>query len=96
MGAVTVITSGKGGVGKSTVSVGIARALYHNPEILVLDEATSALDNDTEAAVMEAIDCLKGQKTIIIIAHRLTTVKNADTIYEVKDGKVEKQTGATI
>lgn len=76
--------------------IGIARALYHNPEILVLDEATSALDNDTEAAVMEAIDCLKGQKTIIIIAHRLTTVKNADTIYEVKDGKVEKQTGATI
>lgn len=73
--------------------IGIARALYHNPEILVLDEATSALDNETEAAVMEAIDCLKGQKTIIIIAHRLTTVKNADTIYEVKDGNVEKQTG---
>lgn len=73
--------------------IGIARALYHNPEILVLDEATSALDNDTEAAVMEAIDSLKGQKTIIIIAHRLTTIKNADTVYEVKDGKVEKTTG---
>ena len=73
--------------------IGIARALYHNPEILVLDEATSALDNDTEAAVMEAIDSLKGQKTILIIAHRLTTIRNADTIYEVKDGKVEKQTG---
>lgn len=73
--------------------IGIARALYHNPEILVLDEATSALDNDTEAAVMEAIDSLKGQKTIIIIAHRLTTIKNADTIYEVKDGKVEQTTG---
>lgn len=72
--------------------IGIARALYHNPEILVLDEATSALDNDTEAAVMEAIDSLKGQKTIIIIAHRLTTIKNADTIYEVRDGEVEKQT----
>ncbi len=71
--------------------IGIARALYHNPEILVLDEATSALDNDTEAAVMEAIDCLKGQKTIIIIAHRLTTIRNADTIFEVKDGRVEKQ-----
>ena len=73
--------------------IGIARALYHNPEILVLDEATSALDNDTEAAVMEAIDSLKGQKTIIIIAHRLTTIKNADTTYEVKDGKVEQTTG---
>lgn len=71
--------------------IGIARALYHNPEVLVLDEATSALDSDTEAAVMEAIDCLKGQKTIIIIAHRLTTIKNADTIFEVKDGKVEKR-----
>lgn len=71
--------------------IGIARALYHNPEILVLDEATSALDSDTEAAVMEAIDCLKGRKTIIIIAHRLTTIKNADTIFEVKDGKVEKR-----
>lgn len=71
--------------------IGIARALYHNPEILVLDEATSALDNDTEAAVMEAIDCLKGQKTILIIAHRLTTIKNADKIFEVKDGKVEKK-----
>ena len=73
--------------------IGIARALYHKPEILVLDEATSALDNDTEAAVMEAIDSLKGQKTIIIIAHRLTTIKNADTVYEVKDGKVEQTTG---
>lgn len=73
--------------------IGIARALYHNPEILVLDEATSALDNDTEAAVMEAIDSLKGQKTIIIIAHRLTTIKNADAVYEVKDGKVEQTTG---
>lgn len=73
--------------------IGIARALYHKPEILVLDEATSALDNDTEAAVMEAIDSLKGQKTIIIIAHRLTTIKNADTVYEVKDGEVEQTTG---
>lgn len=71
--------------------IGIARALYHGPEILVLDEATSALDNDTEAAVMEAIDSLKGQKTIIIIAHRLTTIKNADVIFEVKDGKVEER-----
>ncbi len=68
--------------------IGIARALYHNPEILVLDEATSALDTDTETAVMEAIDNFRGQKTILIIAHRLTTVRNADVIYEVIDGKV--------
>lgn len=67
--------------------IGIARALYHDPEILVLDEATSALDNDTEKAVMEAIDSLKGEKTMIIIAHRLTTIRNADVIYEVADGK---------
>lgn len=67
--------------------IGIARALYHNPEILVLDEATSALDSDTETAVMEAIDSLKGQKTILIIAHRLTTLKNADVVFEVIDGK---------
>ncbi len=68
--------------------IGIARALYHDPEILVLDEATSALDNDTEAAVMEAIENLHGKKTMIIIAHRLTTIQKADVIYEVEDGKV--------
>lgn len=68
--------------------IGIARALYHNPAILVLDEATSALDTDTEAAVMEAIDSLKGEKTIIIIAHRLSTIENADVVYEVKAGDV--------
>lgn len=68
--------------------IGIARALYHDPEILVLDEATSALDNETEAAVMEAIDNLQGMKTMIIIAHRLTTIRNVDVIYEVADGKV--------
>lgn len=69
--------------------IGIARALYHNPEILILDEATSALDNDTEAAVMEAIEKLHGEKTMLIIAHRLTTIRNADMVYEVADGKVE-------
>lgn len=68
--------------------IGIARALYYNPEILILDEATSALDNETETAVMEAIESLKGVKTMVIIAHRLTTLKNADAIYEVKDGIV--------
>lgn len=71
--------------------IGIARALYHDPEILVLDEATSALDNDTENAVMEAIDSLQGKKTILIIAHRLTTIKNANVIFEVEDGKVTQK-----
>lgn len=71
--------------------IGIARALYHNPEVLVLDEATSALDSDTETAVMEAIERLQGHKTILIIAHRLTTIKNADVIYEVGNGKVERK-----
>ena len=68
--------------------IGIARALYHDPEILVLDEATSALDNETEAAIMEAIEHLQGMKTMIIIAHRLTTIRNVDVIYEVGDGEV--------
>ena len=68
--------------------IGIARALYGNPEILVLDEATSALDNETEKAVMEAIDRLHGKKTLIIIAHRLTTIKNCEYVFKVEDGRV--------
>lgn len=68
--------------------IGIARALYKDPQVLVLDEATSALDNDTETAVMEAIDSLSGTKTLIIIAHRLSTVENCDLKYMVKDGDV--------
>ncbi len=72
--------------------IGIARALYHNPEILVFDEATSALDNETEAAVMEAINSFHGKKTMIIIAHRLNTIENCDIIYEVKDEKITQTT----
>ena len=69
--------------------VAIARALYKDPDIIVLDEATSALDNETEKAVMEAIDALQGRKTLIIVAHRLSTIKNCDKIYEIINGKAE-------
>ena len=65
--------------------IGIARALYNDPEILVFDEATSALDNDTEAAVMEAVNSFHGKKTMIIIAHRLNTIEKCDIIYKVED-----------
>ena len=69
--------------------IGIARALYHNPEVLVFDEATSALDTVTERAVMEAIDALAHQKTIILIAHRLSTVKNCSQIVLLDQGEVK-------
>jgi len=68
--------------------IGIARALYNNPDLLILDEATSALDGATETAVMEAIERLSGEKTIIMIAHRLTTVKKCDCLYLMKRGRV--------
>ncbi len=66
--------------------IAIARALYYNPDILVLDEATSALDNETESAVMESIEALQGHKTLIIVAHRLTTIRKCNKIYEITDG----------
>ena len=65
--------------------IGIARALYNDPEILVFDEATSALDNDTEAAVMEAVNSFHGKKTMIIIVHRLNTIEKCDIIYKVEN-----------
>ena len=68
--------------------IGIARALYNDPEILVFDEATSALDNDTEAAVMEAVNSFHGKKTMIIIAHRLNTIEKCDIIYKVENTKL--------
>ncbi|MCR5278490.1 MAG: ABC transporter ATP-binding protein/permease [Lachnospiraceae bacterium] len=71
--------------------IGIARALYNDPEVLILDEATSALDNDTEAAIMESINALHGRKTLIIIAHRLETIKKCDVVYRVQDGKITKE-----
>ena len=67
--------------------VAIARALYNDPDILVMDEATAALDNETEKAVMESIEALQGVKTLIIVAHRLTTIKKCDEVYEIKGGK---------
>lgn len=71
--------------------LGIARALYHNPDILVFDEATSALDNTTEKAVMEAINSFHGRKTLVIIAHRLNTIEQCDIIYRVENGKIVEQ-----
>jgi ABC-type multidrug transport system fused ATPase/permease subunit len=70
--------------------IGIARALYNQPEILVLDEATSALDSETEKEVMESINNLKGKKTIIMIAHRISTLIKADIIYEVKNNQIQQ------
>ncbi|MCI9313893.1 MAG: ABC transporter ATP-binding protein [Lachnospiraceae bacterium] len=72
--------------------LGIARALYHNPEILVFDEATSALDNDTEKAVMDAINSFHGKKTMVIIAHRLNTIAKCDVIYKVENEKITRTT----
>lgn len=72
--------------------IGIARALYHDPELLVFDEATSALDNETESAIMDAINSLKGKKTMVIIAHRLKTIENCDILYKVEQGKIERTT----
>ncbi len=69
--------------------IGIARALYHDPEVLVLDEATSALDNDTEKAIMDSINRFYGRKTLIIIAHRLQTIEQCDIVYRVEEGKVK-------
>ena len=70
--------------------IGIARALYRNTEILLLDEATSSLDNETERNIMDSINALKGEKTIIIVAHRLSTLVHCNKIYEIKNGKIIK------
>ncbi len=67
--------------------LGIARALYTDPQLLILDEATSALDNETEATVMDAIYRLSGKITMVVIAHRLTTIRNCDIIYRLNDGQ---------
>ena len=68
--------------------VAIARAFYHQREVLVLDESTSALDTETENEILSEINRLKGQKTLIVIAHRLSTVRSCDYIYRLENGKV--------
>ena len=67
--------------------IGIARALYHDPDVIILDEATSALDNETERDLMESFNNLIGVKTIIMIAHRMTTLKDCDFIYKIEKGE---------
>ena len=68
--------------------VALARAFYHHREILVMDEATSALDNETEREIVEEIQRLKGSKTMIVIAHRVTTVQHCDWIYKLENGRI--------
>lgn len=72
--------------------IGVARALYHDPNVLVLDEATSALDGATEFGVMEAIKALQGSKTILIVAHRLSTIEHCDRLYKFEAGKLVEET----
>ncbi len=74
--------------------IGIARALYNDPEVLIMDEATSALDNDTEAAIMDAINRLHGKKTLIIVAHRLQTIEKCDLVYRVENQKAVIERGS--
>ncbi|MFA5774601.1 MAG: ABC transporter ATP-binding protein, partial [Ilumatobacteraceae bacterium] len=71
--------------------IGIARALYHNPSVLVLDEATSSLDAETEHGVMQAVQILQGEKTVIIVAHRLSTVEYCDRLYRLEDSRIVDQ-----
>ena len=71
--------------------LGIARAMFTQPNLLVLDEATSSLDGETEASVADAIQNLKGKVTVVMIAHRLSTVKNADTVLYLHNGELIAQ-----
>jgi ATP-binding cassette, subfamily B, bacterial PglK len=85
---------GEGGIGLSggqRQRIGIARALYHNPSVLVLDEATSSLDTITEGDFIDSICALKGDKTLIIVAHRLTTIENCDYLFKLENGKIVEE-----
>lgn len=91
-------TIGEAGIrlsGGQRQRIGIARALYHEPDILFFDEATSALDGETEAAIMESINHLKGKKTLVIIAHRLTTIEHCDVVYKVEGGQIVQRSDET-
>ena len=70
--------------------IGIARALYKRADLIVLDEATSALDNETETAVMDAIDAIDSDITVLMVAHRLSTLKSCDVIYELRSGEIKR------
>lgn len=76
--------------------IGIARALYHNPSVLVLDEATSSLDAATERGVMDAVSAMHGDKTIIIVAHRLSTVERCDHLFRLEGGRVVEEGNAAV
>lgn len=76
--------------------IGIARALYHNPSVLVLDESTSSLDHETEVSVMEAIKALQGKKTILIVAHRLSTITHCDRIIKFNKGQLMQEGSASV
>jgi len=71
--------------------IGIARALYHDPQVMVLDEATSALDTDTEREVMAAVNALSGEKTLIIVAHRLSTIEHCERLYRLEHGRIVEE-----
>jgi ABC-type multidrug transport system fused ATPase/permease subunit len=73
--------------------IGIARALYHDPSVLLLDEATSSLDTATELGVMQAVKAMQSSKTILIVAHRLSTVEHCDRLYRVEKGELIKAVG---
>ena len=86
---------GEGGVmlsGGQKQRIAIARALYANPDILVLDEATSALDDDTEAQIMDEIYSISQDKTLIVIAHRLSTLDKCEIIYKLDGGEIVETT----
>ena len=73
--------------------IAIARELYKSVPVLILDEATSALDSESERVVQQSIDSLRGDKTVIVIAHRLSTVRNADTIFVLREGRLVERGG---
>ena len=76
--------------------IGIARALYHDPPVLVLDEATSSLDTGTELSVMDAVRALQGRKTLIIVAHRLSTVEHCDRLFRLEHGRLVEESETLV